>query len=106
MFPWRDVESSRLLVMDGYAIDSDVYPIGIQIFLDDEAARADVTVSIIFVPLGSGKHGQIHVVPFSDVFIHRAVRYPAWGNFRILFRVLPPGLNQFHLAGFGRQPQS
>jgi len=37
VFSWRDVEAGGLLVVNGYAIDSNVDPVGIRILLDDEA---------------------------------------------------------------------
>src|SRR5207249_6946335 len=58
------------------------------------------------VPLRSRKDSQIHVFPSSDVFVHGAVGNPTRCDFGILFGVLPPGLNQFHFAGFRGQPKS
>src|SRR5262249_5689629 len=55
VFARRDVESGGLFVVNGYAIDSDIDPAAIGIFLDDDASGPDVTVSIMFVPLRSGK---------------------------------------------------
>src|SRR5262245_11405864 len=92
--------------MDGYAIDTHVDPFAIRIFLDDEAPGADVSVSIIFMPLRSGKDGQIQVFPSSDIFVHHSVRNPAGWNFRILFGVFSPRLNEFHFGGFDGQSQS
>src|SRR5207249_1734855 len=51
VFARGDVESGGLFVVDGHAIDSDVDPVAVRIFLYDDASGADVTVSIMFVPL-------------------------------------------------------
>ena len=105
VFARGDIQACRFLVMDCDSIDANIDPVVVRVLLDNQATRANVTVPVMLVPLRCRKGQQIHIISSLNIFINRTILDNARRERRIPFRILPPSMDQLHLAGFWWQTQ-